>query len=56
MQFESLMINEDEDIAKFFLCVHDIVNTIRGFVELVSDSFVVQKVLSRENFKDGNLS
>lgn len=45
MQFESLNMNEDKDIAKLFLCIDGIVNTIRGIDETMDDSFVVQKVL-----------
>lgn len=38
-------MNEDEDIAKLFLRVDEIVNTIRGIDEPMDDSFVFQKVL-----------
>lgn len=45
MKFESLKIHDDEDIAKYFLRVDEVVNTIRGPDEYLKELLVDQKVL-----------
>ncbi len=45
MKFESLKMHDDEDNAKYFLRVDEIVNTIRGLDEKLEEPVVVQKVL-----------
>ena len=44
-QFESLKIEESEDIETYFLCIDEVVNTMRGLGEKVKDVDIVQKVL-----------
>jgi len=41
MKFESLNICDDEYIAKYFLIVDEVVNTIRGLREKLEESIVV---------------
>lgn len=45
IQFESLSMHDDEDIAKYFQGVDEVLNTIRGFDEKLDDDVVVQRVL-----------
>jgi len=45
IQMESLNMNEEEDIAKFFLGVDEVVNTIKGLGKNIEESTIVQKVL-----------
>jgi hypothetical protein len=33
IKFETLMMNEEESISSYFLCIDDIFNTIRGLGE-----------------------
>ena len=44
-QFESLKMEEYEDIATYFLRIDEVVNTMRGLGEKVKDVDIVQKVL-----------
>jgi hypothetical protein len=44
-QFEQLKMKEDENIAAYFLQVHEIVNAILGLGEEIKESVIVQKVL-----------
>jgi uncharacterized lipoprotein YehR (DUF1307 family) len=44
-EFENLKMNEKEDIATYILRVDEVVNAIRGLVEELDESLVVQKVL-----------
>jgi hypothetical protein len=44
-QFETLKMNEEESIATYFLCVDEIVNTIKGLGEEIEETIIVQKVL-----------
>ena len=44
-QFESLKMEESEYIGTYFLCIDEIVNTMRGLGEKVKDVDIVQKVL-----------
>ena len=45
MQFEPLIMHDDQDISKYFLRVNEVVNTIRGLDEKLDEDIVVQKVL-----------
>ena len=45
MRFESLIISEDEIIAKYFLRVNEVTNMIRGLGEEVKEEMIVQKLL-----------
>jgi hypothetical protein len=38
-------MNEEESIALYFLCVDELVNTIRGLGEYVKETIIVKKVL-----------
>jgi len=38
-------MEEDEDIASYFLCVDDVVNTMRGLGEKMKIKKVVRKIL-----------
>jgi len=51
MQSESLRINEDEDLAKFFLRVDKIVNVMEGLGKEDKESTLVQEVLRSLNVK-----
>jgi hypothetical protein len=42
--FETLKTNEEESIATYFLCVDDIVNTIRILGEEVKETIIGKKV------------
>jgi len=42
MQFEFLSLHDDEVIAKYFLRVDDVVNTIRGLDEQLDEDMVVK--------------
>lgn len=44
-QFDSLRMEEDKTVATYFLQVDKVVNTIRGFREIVEESLIVDKVL-----------
>lgn len=45
IKFESLSLNDDEDIAKYFQRVDEVVNTIRGLDEKLDEDVVIQNVL-----------
>jgi hypothetical protein len=45
IQFESLKMEESEDIATYFLRIDEVVNTMRGLGEIVGNGIIVQKVL-----------
>ena len=45
IQFESLKMEESEDIATYFLRIDEVVNTMRGLGEIVENDIIVQKVL-----------
>ena len=45
MQFETLKMNEDENIAKFFLIVDEVVNIMLGLGETIKESVIVRKFL-----------
>jgi hypothetical protein len=45
IQFESLKMEEYEDIATYFLRIDEVVNTMRGLGETVENVIIVQKVL-----------
>ena len=38
-------MHDDEEIAKFFLIVDEVVNSIRGLDEKIKDPVVIQKVI-----------
>jgi hypothetical protein len=44
-KFESLKMKEEENIAKYFQRVDEIVNSIRASREEIKDKIIVQKVL-----------
>jgi hypothetical protein len=44
-QFESLKMEESEDIATYFLRIDEVVNTMRGLGETFNNIIIVQKVL-----------
>ena len=44
-QFESLNMEENEDIATYFLVIDEVVNTMRGLGEKIKDVNIMQKVL-----------
>jgi len=44
-QFESLKMNEDENIEAYMLRVNEMINAIRGLREKIEDSVIVKKVL-----------
>ena len=44
-QFESLKIEENEDIAAYLLHIDEVVNTMRGLGENIKNNKFVQKVL-----------
>ena len=44
-QFESLKMNDEKDIAVYFLRVDEVVNSLKGLSEDIEESTVVQKVL-----------
>jgi len=45
MQFESLNMNEDENIEAYMLRFNEVINAIRGLGEEIEDSVIVKKVL-----------
>jgi hypothetical protein len=45
IQFESLKMEESEDIATYFLRIDEVVNTMRGLGETVENGIIFQKVL-----------
>jgi hypothetical protein len=45
IQFKSLRMSEDENVAGFFLRVDDIVNTMKGLGEEIKEDMIVQKIL-----------
>jgi hypothetical protein len=45
IQFESLKKEESEDIATYFLCIDEVVDTMRGLGEMIGNGIIVQKVL-----------
>ena len=44
-QFESLKMEESEDIATYFLRIDEVANTMRGLGQKIKDEDIVQKVL-----------
>ena len=44
-QFENVKMNEDEDIASFFLKVVEIVNNMKALGETIEEGVIVQKIL-----------
>jgi hypothetical protein len=46
IRFESLKRKDEENVATYFLHVHEILNTIRGFGEKVEEPMIEKKVLS----------
>jgi len=44
-QFESLKMNEDENIEAYKLRVNEVINMIRGLGEKIEDSVILKKVL-----------
>jgi hypothetical protein len=44
-QFESLKMEESEDIATYFLRIDEVVNTMRGLGETINNNIIVKKVL-----------
>ncbi|XP_057839933.2 uncharacterized protein LOC131049868 [Cryptomeria japonica] len=44
-QFESLKMKDEENVAAYFLCVDEIINTFRDLGEKIEDDVIVQKVL-----------
>jgi hypothetical protein len=44
-QFESLRMEESEDIATYFLRIDEVVNTMRGLGETIENGIIVQNVL-----------
>ncbi|WP_369124372.1 hypothetical protein, partial [Actinobacillus pleuropneumoniae] len=44
-QFESLKMDDEEDIASYFLRVAKVVNSLKGLDENIEESTFVQKVL-----------
>jgi hypothetical protein len=38
-------MDEDETISKYFLCIEEIVNTMKGLGETIDESFLVHKIL-----------
>ena len=44
-QFESLKMEEYEDITTYFLRIDEVVNTMIGLGEKVNNNIIVQKVL-----------
>ena len=44
-QFESLKMEESEDIATYFLRIDEVSNTMRGLGQKIKDEEIVQKVL-----------
>ena len=44
-QFESLKMEESEDVATYFLRIDEVVNTMRGLGEIVENAIIVQQVL-----------
>ena len=45
IQFESLNMEENEDITTYFLCIDEVVNTMRGLGETIKNINIVKKVL-----------
>lgn len=45
MRFESLKMNEDENIVAFFHRVDEVVNTIKGLNGKIDEASFVQKIL-----------
>jgi hypothetical protein len=44
-QFESLKMEESEDIATYFLHIDEVFNSMRGLGETINNNIIVQKVL-----------
>ena len=44
-QFENVKMNEDEDIASFFLKVAKVVNNMKALGETIKECVIVQKIL-----------
>ena len=44
-KFESLKMDDEEDIASYFLLVAEVVNSLKGLGENIEENIVVQKVL-----------
>jgi hypothetical protein len=45
LKFEQLKMDEDETISKYFLHIEEIVNTMKGLGETITDSFLIHKIL-----------
>jgi hypothetical protein len=45
IQFECLKMEESEDITTYFLCIDEVVNTMRGLGETIENGIIVKKVL-----------
>jgi hypothetical protein len=45
LKFEKLKMDEDETISKYFLCIEELVNTMKGLGEMTAKSFLVHKIL-----------
>jgi hypothetical protein len=45
LKFEQLKMDEDKTISKYFLCIKELVNTMKGLGEMIVESFLVQKIL-----------
>ena len=44
-QFENVKMNEDEDVASFFLKVAKVVNNMKYLEETIEECVIVQKIL-----------
>ena len=44
-QFESLKMEESGDIATYFLCIDEVVNTMRGLGETINNNIIVKRYL-----------
>ena len=45
IQYEKLIMHNEESIASFFLCLYDIVDWMRNLGETIIDTTLVEKVL-----------
>ena len=43
-QFESLKMNDEEDIASYFLRVVEVINSLKGLRENIEESTIAQKI------------
>ena len=44
-QFENVKMNEDEDVASFFLKVAEVVNNMKYLGETIKECVILQKIL-----------